>query len=112
MAYMRTDEIDRIIHQTELSPINDSGIKNTDFFRKRLSQVKQRGYEFSIGDDVSVGVSTLAVPIFTSCDQVCGAVTVRVPAIRMNDEKIKQILPTTKNTCREISAALGSRELR
>ena len=111
MAYMRPDEIDNIIHQTKSAPIQDRGIKNVDFFRKRLDQIKQRGYEFSNGDDVTVGVSTLAVPIFGAPDKVCGAMTVRVPAIRMNDEKIENILPKTRNACRAISAALGCSEL-
>ena len=110
MAYMRPDEIDSIIHQTELAPIKGNGIKNVDFFRKQLDQVKQRGYDFSNGDGVTLGVSTLAVPIFGAPDKVYGAMTVRVPASRMDDEKIKHILPKTKNACREISAALGCSE--
>ena len=106
MAYMLPQEADRIIEQTGLKPITDIGITERKILLNHLESVRERGYDYSIGD-VTAGASALAAPIFGVDQQIVAALVVRGPAIRMTEEKMKQMAPMITKSAADISAELG-----
>lgn len=106
MAYMSPQEVDRIIEATDLQPVTDIGITDRKLLLKHLELVRERGFDYSIGD-VTVGASALAAPVFGADQQIVTALTVRGPEIRMTEEKMKQLAPSLISIANDISAELG-----
>ena len=106
MAYMSPQEADRVIEMTNLKPVTDIGITDRKLLLKHLELVRERGFDYSIGD-VTVGASALAAPIFGTDQQIVAALTVRGPEIRMTESKMKQLAPSIIKFADDISAELG-----
>ena len=62
LAHQTPAEIDAILAEQPLRPVNDSVITDETAFRARLDEIRQRGWEFAV-DDVAKGLAALAVPV-------------------------------------------------
>jgi len=110
MAYMPTEEREKIIKLTGLKPITPSGLSDPKRFRELLATVRRQGFAYSIGD-VTIGASAVAAPIFGSTGEIVGVISVRGPDVRMREERIPSIAPLVKQAAADVSWRLGfSRE--
>ena len=62
LAYQSPAEIDAILAEQPLKPINPHAIIDETTFRARLDEIRRRGWEFA-EDDVATGLAGLAVPV-------------------------------------------------
>lgn len=62
LAYQPQSEIDAILAEQPLQPINPHAIVDEAVYRERLREIRRRGWEFA-EDDVAAGLSGLAVPV-------------------------------------------------
>jgi len=68
LAYQPDDVIKRIL-SGPLEKLNAKSITDPDVLRKQLLTIRKRGWECAI-DDVAVGITALAVPVFDSEGQM------------------------------------------
>lgn len=62
LAYQPQTEIDAILREQPLQPINPNAIVDEAEFRARLAEIRRRGWELA-EDDVAPGLAGLAVPV-------------------------------------------------
>lgn len=105
LAFMKREEIDRILEEVE--PLTANTILDKDQIYKKSLEVKTRGYSFSVSEREE-GVSSVAAPIFDASMQTMACLTVSGPTSRFSEEMIAALIPEIKQRCFLISLKLGA----
>jgi DNA-binding IclR family transcriptional regulator len=74
LAYQASEEIDRVLQRDPVA-MTPKSVTDRRTLKKRLAMIRERGYECAI-DDVAVGLTALAVPVFGIDRQIAGAVSI------------------------------------
>lgn len=76
--------------------------------RKELERVREEGYALSIEERVP-GISTVAVPVLGFDGRVVAALSVSGPSIRMDPDRLLQLVPVARVAGERLSKMLGFR---
>jgi len=74
LAHQPPEEIDAILAEQPLRPVNDNVITDEAVFRRTLAEIRARGWEFAV-DDVAQGLSAIAVPVLDESGAVICALS-------------------------------------
>ena len=99
-AYCSDDELDRILERGRI----DLNIDRIGL-RKRLKEIRARGYELAFGERI-VGTTAAAAPIFDIDGKVSRCLCVIGPSVRMDDRK-DAIVEELLIAVRKISLQMG-----
>ncbi len=105
LAFMKREEVDRILEEVE--PLTANTILDKEQIYKKSLEVKTRGYSFSVSEREE-GVSSVAAPIFDASMQPMACLTVSGPTSRFSEEMIAALIPEIKQRCLLISLKLGA----
>ena len=105
LAFMKREEVDRILEEVE--PLTANTILDKEQIYKKSLEVKTRGYSFSVSEREE-GVSSVAAPIFDASMQPMACLTVSGPTSRFSEEMIAALIPEIKQRCLLTSLKLGA----
>ncbi len=108
MAYLSSEERDRIIQEKGLRKFTPNTIINPDALRKELDEIRKRGYAMS-DQEIYQGVKAIAAPIFNSRGKITASICVAGPRDRLTPKKVTILVSRIKEAARNISDQLGAR---
>lgn len=108
LAHLPDEELEEIWERSDIKELTKYTITNLDTMKKELEKIRERGYSID-NEENELGVRCVAAPIFNFKGEVCAAVSVSGPIMRITQQKIKQIAKLVMESCKEISRQLGYR---
>lgn len=108
LAYL-DDEILLNLLPEKLEPLTSKTITDRSKLLEDLAKIREKGYAFD-DEENNVGLTCVAAPIFDHRGKARYAISVSGPTVRMNDEKIEEIVRVVKDAAQEISMRLGYRQ--
>jgi IclR family transcriptional regulator, KDG regulon repressor len=91
----------------DLPKAGPSSLESLSALEFELAKVRRRGFATSI-EEVVVGASSLAVPIFGTSGDVVAAINVAGPAIRWTKTKVMQHVPLVQDEANNLMQQLAS----
>lgn len=104
LAFMRDEEIERIISQP-LKRFCRSTITSPAAIRRELNTIRTRGWAGSY-DETNVGVWGVAVPVLSNSDVVC-TIGIAGPSARLSTERVRQDVGLVHESAMTIGRVLG-----
>ncbi len=106
-AFLEPDNLNEIMQKNPLTAYTPRTITNEEKFRKRLEDIRDRGYVIENGEAVE-GIIGIAAPIRDYTHSVIAALGIAVPAGHaVPGEAIHDLANSVQETCERISAELG-----
>jgi len=105
LSFQSEDEIEEVL-KTPLQPNNSAAITDPVLFRNHLTEIRKRGWEYA-EDDVTEGLSALAVPVLDSEGQLVCAISIGGLTPQMNGSEVPRHLGRLQEAAARISKALG-----
>jgi IclR family KDG regulon transcriptional repressor len=106
LAYLETQEIDRIIEEQGLPQHTPHTIVDKQDLLAELKKIKAQGYALDLEEN-EIGITCIAVPIFDHREMVVAAVSISGATMRMTEERLDQLKRRMMETGQQISRRLG-----
>jgi IclR family acetate operon transcriptional repressor len=106
LAYQPEEVVDSIIRQTGLPRITPHTITDVKELKRQLEQVRQQGCAVDAGE-MEEAVHCLAAPVLGPDGKILAAVSVSGPAGRLDDARIKELVPQIKSIADRFSQSLN-----
>jgi DNA-binding IclR family transcriptional regulator len=74
--------------------------------RRDLAVVREQGYAVAV-DELEVGLTALAAPIRNAHGDVIASLSVSGPTFRLNELRVKELVPVVLDAADEVSRRLG-----
>ena len=74
--------------------------------RKELAEVREQGYAVAV-DELEAGLTAIAAPIHNANGDVIASLSVSGPTFRLNEARVKELVPVVQDAADEISRRLG-----
>jgi DNA-binding IclR family transcriptional regulator len=108
MAYLEPPEVERLLKEYPLSAYTLNSTTDPALFRKRLREIKERGYTVEFGEAID-GVWGVAAPVWNSDREVVAAVGAALPMTVKSEERIAETISLVLACAKQISSDLGHR---
>lgn len=108
LAFAPVEQADAILRQYGLPALTPFTMTDHDVFMASLDKIRQHGYATDIEENQE-GISCVAAPIFDANGRVIAACSVSGPSIRINEERIAELVAVVVEAGRGISDRLGYR---
>ena len=105
LAYLPQQQLEHILAKG-LPRFTEKTITDPSLLQKELKRVRQQGYAVA-QEELEVGLSAVAAPIWNHEGKVVAAVSVSGPSFRLSSEKIPELAELTRRAANEISHQLG-----
>jgi len=102
LAYLSKKELDSYLQRLKLKSYTPYTITSKEYLKKDLKLIRERGYSF-VNEEYMVGVSCVAVPIKDQQGKVCAGLGFSVPTVRMDKEKLPQLIDSLISTAKKIT---------
>jgi len=102
-------KIEKLYEGQELQRLTENTITSFKRLNQELKQVRENGYAYD-DQESTEGLRCLAVPIRNHENRVVAAMSVSVPAFRLDEKYAKKIVPLISQGAKEISTGLGWKE--
>jgi len=102
LAYLSEQELDGYLQRVKLKSYTPYTITSKEYLKKDLKLIRERGYNF-VNEEYMVGVSCVAVPIKDQQGKVCAGLSFSVPTVRMDKEKLPQLIDSLISTAKKIT---------
>jgi IclR family transcriptional regulator, KDG regulon repressor len=106
MANLSEDELSQLLNEIELTKITDETIQNKEELRRELSKIKEQGYAVSYGERVK-GAFSISAPIKNRFNEVIASISITIPTVRVDQEKMGRYIDQVKITASLISDKLA-----
>jgi len=106
LAFMKDWEIDEVIRRIGLAKITPDTISDPDELKEELAKIREQGYALSMSERI-LGVTSISAPVKNYTGKVIGSLSVTIPVIRANKEKIDQIVKLIIEGAKKLSFRLG-----
>jgi IclR family transcriptional regulator, KDG regulon repressor len=106
LANLPDDKKNQMLELADWTPRTEHSIKTLEELEQRLSEIRKDGWGYDMEEN-EPGVRCIAAPIYDNKGQVCGAISISGPTIRMTKEKLKKLSIKIKEGCERISRDLG-----
>lgn len=91
LAWLEPAEQEAIIARLDFKPLTPRTITDARSFRRELKRTRRRGYAVA-DEELTVGLKTLAVPVFDRQGKVEASVGVSYPIIRAREDGLEETL--------------------
>jgi DNA-binding IclR family transcriptional regulator len=105
LAYLPQQRLERILPK-ELVRFTEETITDPVRLHRELKRVRQQGYAVA-QEELEIGLSAVAAPIWNHDGEVVAAVSVSGPSFRLSSHKLPELAELTRRTANEISHQLG-----
>jgi DNA-binding IclR family transcriptional regulator len=102
LAYLSEQELDGYLQRIKLKSYTPYTITSKEYLKKDLKLIRERGYSF-VNEEYMAGVSCVAVPIKDQQGKVCAGLSFSVPTVRMDKEKLLQLIDSLISTAKKIT---------
>ena len=93
-----------------LDPRTPHTIVDAAKLRAELEQIRARGYAVAV-DELELGLSALAAPVFGAGDDVAAALSISGPTTRLTAGGIDRLAPVLLQQARSLSVRLGHHDV-
>ena len=102
LAYLNEQELDGYLQRVKLKSYTPYTITSKEYLKKDLKLIRERGYSF-VNEEYMQGVSCVAVPLKDQQGKVCAGLSFSVPTVRMDKEKLPQLIDSLISTAKKIT---------
>ena len=102
LAYLSEKELNDYLQRVELKSFTPCTITDKDCLKEELKRVRQQGYSF-VSEEYMRGVSCIAVPLRDHQGRVCAGLSFSIPTVRMDKEKLLQLVDSLLLTAQKIT---------
>jgi DNA-binding IclR family transcriptional regulator len=106
LSALPDDRINEIIKMLKFEPFTPYTIDNPDKLKESVNQAKELGYAVD-NQEYSTDLISVAAPVRNYRGRVIACIAITSPALRMNEEKIKEFGEQVKSTAEKISQSMG-----
>lgn len=106
LAYLPDPRIHDVLRTEELKPLTRCTITDRDQLFAQLSEIRRTGIALDY-QEIEVGMSCVAAPIFGTGGQVVGAVSFAGPVQRFGPERLPQLIQSVRQCAEAISRDLA-----
>ena len=107
LAYLDNEQVDDIIHQTQLKPVTKDTITDPKRLKSEfIIKIRRQGYAISHGETLPGGAS-VAAPVFDNAGKIVGAIDLSGPQVRLARTKLNRLAPLVIKCANAISLELG-----
>lgn len=107
LAFLPEHELTNYIENTDFKPLVPNTITDKDEFRSELERIRQKGYAID-DEEMSIGLSCIAVPIFDHNAYPAYAISVSGPSMRLTHRALENIKKTILTASLELSRIMGT----
>ena len=108
LAHLPPARVREILRKEKMVRFTDRTIIRRSDLTRELAAIRENGYAID-NEEHEPGVRCLAAPVYDNRDNVCAAVSISVPSVRLNDDEIPRYREIVKAADAEISRRLGYR---
>jgi DNA-binding IclR family transcriptional regulator len=105
LAFLSQEEQEAVL-AADLAPLTSRTVTSADRLRRRLTEVRRKGYARSDGERQE-GAASMAAPVFGFDGSVVGAISVCGPADRIDAEARERWVPLLREAADSLSRSLG-----
>ena len=109
LAWMPAAEREAYLRRIKLHPRTEHTIRSTAVLRRQLQAVRQEGVAWSLGE-FTAGIVGIGVPVLDAHGRAMAAVSVALPASRLDEARKKKLMDTLRSTAHGIARAVESAE--
>ena len=102
LASLSEQDLADYLQRIQLKSYTSYTITSKEYLKKDLKLIRERGYSF-VNEEYMVGVSCVAVPIKDQQGKVCAGLSFSVPTVRMDKEKLPQLIDSLISTAKKIT---------
>jgi IclR family acetate operon transcriptional repressor len=106
LAYMPTDEQDRVLPELSLRRLTPNTVGNLQELRTELYRVRKNGYACDM-EEHEMHIRCLAAPIWDHTGSVQSSLSITAPVVRMPVTRLRQLAPLIQTAGLQISRELG-----
>jgi len=106
VAFLQEEERETLMNKIEYKKFNKNTITNIDDYRKRLEDVKKKGYAIDFAEEIQ-GMHCVAAPIFNRRGYPIAAIWITGPSFRVEAANFESIGKEVKKYADIISQSLG-----
>jgi DNA-binding IclR family transcriptional regulator len=106
LAFLPPREAIGIIDRYGLAQLTEHTLTDREVFLRALETTRQTGFAFDL-EEHQLGVCCVAAPIWDSSGKVAAACSVSGPSIRMDMDRLSELVPFVKSTAADISRRMG-----
>jgi len=108
LAYMPSDEQDRVLSQLELKRLTPNTAGSLQELRAELFRVRKNGFASDL-EEHELHIRCVAAPIWDHTGNVQSSVSITAPSLRMPVARLRQLAPLIQTAGLQISTELGYR---
>jgi DNA-binding IclR family transcriptional regulator len=108
LAYMPSDEQDRVLSQLELKRLTPNTAGSLQELKAELFRVRKNGYASDL-EEHELHIRCVAAPIWDHTGNVQSSVSITAPSLRMPVARLRQLAPLIQTAGLQISTELGYR---
>ncbi|SET66568.1 transcriptional regulator, IclR family [Natronincola peptidivorans] len=109
MAHLSEKEVEKIWEASDIKRLTEYTITDLDTMKNTLEEIRQQGYALD-EEENELGIRCIGAPIFDHKGEVCGAISISGPTIRVTKESILTFKEYIVDYSKKISNGLGYRE--
>ena len=102
LAFLSEKELDGYLQRVKLKSYTPYTITSKEYLKRDLKLIREKGCSFA-NEEYMVGVSCVAVPIKDQQGKVCAGLSFSVPTVRMDKEKLPQLIDSLISTAKKIT---------
>lgn len=106
LAYQKPEKIQWFLQNMEFTEFTGQTIANPFELTAELEKIRLLGIAID-NEEHEAGVRCVAAPIFDRYGNICAALSISGPTVRMLDEKLDLMKELVKNAAAEVSAKIG-----
>lgn len=108
LAHLAPRDVKTFLKHKELRRYTRNTLTTAKALLAELAQIRERGYALD-NEEHEEGIRCVAAPVFGFRGTVVAAISVAGPTLRINREKVEQLIPLVTKAAADISARLGYR---
>ena len=106
LAYLPTEERERVLQGITLERFTENTIADLDELRKHLDTIRQQGYAVD-EEDYEQGVFAIGAPVFDFTGSVIAGITITTPGSRYSIERKQELINLVVYAGKKLSEKLG-----
>ncbi|MGA2763077.1 MAG: IclR family transcriptional regulator C-terminal domain-containing protein [Spirochaetia bacterium] len=108
LAYLPPERVEVMLREVRMVRLTDKTITRRADLQRELASIREKGYALD-DEEHEIGVRCVAAPVRDARGEVCAAVSVSVPAIRLPDKELPRFRGIIVQAAGEISKRMGHR---
>jgi IclR family KDG regulon transcriptional repressor len=108
LAHLNENEANRILSSINLESFTKYTMTNIEEIKEQLHSIREQGYAVD-DEEIELGLKCIAAPIFNHQGNVIASISCAAPKMRLDENRLPQVIAGIKRAAAEISSDLGYR---